>query len=187
MPTIKKTLYHGSDAEFTEFHLDDCGKNGTALGYGVYLTSDPALAWRYTDTKGQNNAYMYTVSATLENALSSTKLTLTAKILNKILDRLDASVQLLNEFNDVAYFGKDKVKKDAIALLMQNNNDIDLFNDIAHISGNPEEVCHAFYRIGRYTHTQSDTTFVVFDPTNVDIIKRTPIPKNTAYDPTMFV
>ncbi len=53
-----KTLYHGTDTEFTVFSYDFLGKNGTANGKGFYLADNINVAKSYSDGKNLIEAYV---------------------------------------------------------------------------------------------------------------------------------
>jgi len=53
-----KTVYHGTDADFTVFNYDYLGKNGTANGKGFYLADDKNVAKSYSNGKNIIEAYV---------------------------------------------------------------------------------------------------------------------------------
>lgn len=169
MTYTKQPLFHGSSQRFTQFSLDFIGKNGTALGYGIYLTTNKSLAKQYADAKDNHNGFLYTVSHHLQNELSSRYLTIAKSTIARIIDHLHDACKVLYDFNDVDYYGAEKVKQEAIQQLLSNNNDVDLFNDLANTTGQKDAVVKAFFDVGRYTHTEKDGVVVVFDPTHLRI------------------
>lgn len=152
--TNQITLYHGSMRLFDQFSLDYLGENGRAQGTGVYLTTDKHLALMYA-TKHQQTGYFYMVNAALENALSAEKRTITITMLKKILDvlhRTETEIDPLSNFGDIDWLGYPKVKNDAVQILHQNLNDLDLYNELVNVTGDADIVSQAFYDVGRFTH-----------------------------------
>lgn len=171
----KTTLYHGSTQQFTAFDLDHLGQNGTAQGAGIYTTPDQEVAAMYaqlTDEPG----YIYQVASDLKNPLSLERVTVSDQELSKIVDQLHKETDLLSNYGDVEYSGYSLVKDEALELLRENDNDVDLFNDLALTSGDPQITAEAFETAGDYTHIVShDQTrlnsdvYTILNPKNVEI------------------
>lgn len=66
------TLYHGSPNQFDAFELGKGHKNGTGMGYGIYLTDSKGRAEAYAGDAG----VVYTVSTPDQDLVSTEKLTL---------------------------------------------------------------------------------------------------------------
>lgn len=171
----KYQLFHGSMSKFDHFSLDYKGLNGTADGFGIYLTPNKDMASMYAE-QTKKLGYIYEVTADLEKPLSTDELTITDKELSKIIDILQESTNILNDFNDVDYYGEKVVKREAIAMLKENDNDVDLINEIANTTGDTEKTAEALYNVGHYTHIvanerllQEDTVVVVLQPERINI------------------
>lgn len=171
----KTTLYHGSTQQFTAFDLNHLGQNGTAQGAGIYTTPDQDVAAMYaqlTDEPG----YIYQVASDLKKPLSLERVTVSDQELSKIIDQLHEETDLLSNYGDVDYSGYSPVKAEALELLRENDNDVDLFNDLASASGDPQITAEAFEAAGDYTHIVShDQTrlnsdvYTILNPKNVEI------------------
>lgn len=173
----KYRLFHGSMSKFDKFSLEHKGLNGTDDGFGVYLTPNKEMASMYAE-QTQKVGYIYEVSAELERPLSLDEITVTDKELSKIIDLLQKSNDILNDFNDVDYYGEKVVKREAMAMLKDNENDVDLINEIANTIGDSERTAEAFYNVGHYTHIvanerllQQDTVVIVLQPEKIEIEK----------------
>lgn len=171
----KYRLFHGSMNKFDRFSLEYKGLNGTDDGFGIYLTPNKEMASMYAEQTNKVG-YIYEVSANLEKSLSTEELTVTDKELSKIIDVLQDSSDILNNFNDVDYYGKKVVKREAMAMLQDNENDVDLINEIANTIGDTEKTAEAFYSVGNYTHIvanerllQKDTVVIVLQPERISI------------------
>lgn len=165
-------LYHGSKAKFSEFSLDYLGANGTAQGFGVYLTPSKEVAEMYAGDEG----YLYSVSTDLERSLSLTERTITEDELSELIDKLHESEEILSNLQDVDYYGYDVVKNLFLEMLESNENDVDLVNDIANIAGDQSSVVDALYEVGRYTHIFAEeqtrlkeSVVIVLDPERIEI------------------
>lgn len=171
-------LYHGSDQKFNTFSLDNLGKNGKEQGAGVYLSPNRELAEMYSENKAHiDKGYLYTVQLQLDRALSLEKRTVSEKELSEIVDYLETnSTDFLSNYGDVDYSGYEDIKVEAIELLNDNENDIDLFNDLVNTSGDNTTVVNAFDDVGNYTHAVAqnqtrldDEVCIVFDPNRINI------------------
>ena len=165
-----KKLYHGSENTFNAFSLDYLGKNGTAQGSGVYLASNKETAAMYGDN-------LYTVTVKIENDLKLDSMTITRAKLKAIVKELHNSHDLLNDFNDVNYYGVNYVLNECLDLLLEDDeNDTDLYNGLVNIVGDTQAVTEVFYKHGKYTHVHAtdqtrlkDDVFIILDPRNVII------------------
>lgn len=170
-------LFHGSMNQFEEFSLDNVGKNGTAQGFGIYLTPNKEMAGMYA-SKREEQGYLYTVDVELNKSVSLDERTVTEEELSEIIDRLQESNDILNDFNDVDYYGEKVVKREVLATLNENENDVDLMNEIANTIGDDKKTAEVFYEVGGYTHAvagnqlrQQDHVVIIFDPERVKIEK----------------
>ena len=98
-------LFHGSMNKFDEFSLDHKGLNGTANGFGVYLTPNKEMATMYAEQGSNgNNGFVYEVNVELEKPISMNERTITDEELSKVIDKLQESNDILNDYNDVSYY-----------------------------------------------------------------------------------
>lgn len=159
-------LYHGSDNMFKKFSLKHLGKNGKAQGFGVYLASKEESAKMYGDI-------IYEVDVKLDKELSLNKITLKKMILTKILKELHKSNDILNDFNDVDYYGSNFVLNETINNLIDyNDNDVDIINELYNLSN---DVIYVLEKLG-YTHCiaseqlrTKDNVYIVFNVDNISI------------------
>lgn len=150
----KETFYHGSTHKFNQFDINHLGENGTAQGAGIYVTPDKEAASMYAQIN-DDPGYVYKVSANLKKPLSLDKVTISDQKLSKIIDQIHEKTDLLSNYGDVDYSGYSEVKEEAIELLRENNNDVDLYNDLASAAGDQQITAEAFEDIGDYTHVVS--------------------------------
>lgn len=173
-------LYHGSQHKFDKFNLENLGENGTAQGFGIYLTPNIDMAGMYAHTNTgleDKTGYLYRVNADLENELSLDDLTISRDKLSDIIDYLHRENDILYDYGDIDFIGIDSVKNNVIEMLIDNNeNDIDLMNDLANTINDHESIANAFFDVGKYTHAvaknqlrQNDDVFIVFDTRHLEI------------------
>ena len=168
-------LFHGGMNQFEQFTLDNLGANGTAQEFGIYLTPNKSMASMYAN-RSNEYGYLYTVDVDLKKPASLEERTITEEELSEIIDRLQVSHDILNDFNDVEYYGEKVVKREVLAILNENDNDVDLMNEISNNIGDKKLTAEVFYEVGGYTHTiaenqlrQQDNVIVVFDPERIKI------------------
>lgn len=162
-------LYHGSTQLFNTFDYDKIGENGTSKGFGFYFSSDKHGAEHYADK------YLYTVNADLKNTLSYEKRTIKKTKTRILLNRLHKQVNILNDFNDVSYYGEWKVMEYALNLLKDNQTDVDLFCELSTICGSIEIVARAFLELFNMNHwTTFDCAYnmtIVTIPEDIEILE----------------
>lgn len=160
-------LYHGSKNKFDKFSFDYKGLNGSSEGDGIYLTTSKKIAYEnYAGTDG----YLYTVKLNGGKELSSEKITLSKNDIKTIIEKLGA-YDVLNDYQDVDYYGIDYVMNYAINTLLSNDNDNDIITDLCSTCGD-EKVLNVISSLG-YTHTKTKakwgynadphTIYVVYD------------------------
>lgn len=171
-------LYHGSKFKFKKFNFKKLGTNGTGQGAGIYLTPKKEIAELYAD-----NGFLYSVTVNLQKELSLASKTLENKTLEKIIDELQKETDILNDINDVQFYGKNTVKKELTELLNYNDNDVDIYNELANICGNIEAVAAAYLNEG-YTHIKATEqtrlkgdVIVVLSPEIIKIDEKTEVKK----------
>lgn len=168
-------LFHESMNQFEQFNLDNLGANGTAQGFGIYLTPNKGMASMYAN-RSKEYGYLYTVDVDLKKPASLEERRVTEEELSEIIDRLQVSNDILNDYNDVEYYGEKVVKREVLAILNENDNDVDLMNEISNSIGDNKLTAEVFYEVGGYTHAiaenqlrQQDNVIVVFNPERIKI------------------
>ena len=188
--TEEVILYHGSMNKFSSFSFENLGAQGTGSDFGIYLTSDLEFAEKYANLS-DNVGYIYEVKVNLANALSDNKITISHEKISDIIDMLHTEVDLLNDIDDTALYGIDKVKQTYIELLSVIDNDLAILAELSNVTGNREVVSKAFEEIGGYTHIsranqgmeRKYNETIVLNPSNLEIIGcHTSISKETEHD-----
>ena len=138
-------LYHGSKNKFEKFSYDFVGNNaGSDEGYGFYFTDSKELAERYAD-----GGYVYTVNFKKEKSLNEKKISITITELRKVLQILHKSNDILNDFNDVEYCGYSRVMNEAVGMLRENKNDVDMVAELCNICRDKEAVLKTIAKVTR--------------------------------------
>ena len=150
-------LYHGSKNKFEKFSYDFVGSNaGNDEGYGFYFTDSKELAERYAD-----GGYVYTVNFKKEKSLNEKKISITITELRKVLQILHKSNDILNDFNDVEYYGYSRVMNEAVEMLRENKNDVDMVAELCNICGDKETVLKTIAKVtGRNCINSTDNKFI---------------------------
>lgn len=178
MENVTYVGFHGSVESFGTFSLKNLGKNGTSEGFGIYLTDNIDFANVYA-VRNNRFGFIYVVEVALEKALSFETKTITKPLLRKWLNHLDKTSDILSNFGEVAYSGRQNVMNEAIELLMTNDNDVDLVNELGTIVGDKEFIAEVVYQMGGFTHTVVSECYegdinvvVVLDPKRIKIKER---------------
>ena len=102
--------YHGTNASFDSFKIDDTPKNGDEHGAGIYFTKYPDVANTYA-ASNKEGANVIPVHLKLKKEL---KKPLTRVQIHKIISDSPHLEDSLYNFGDLKYYGKHKVLNDAI-------------------------------------------------------------------------
>ena len=141
---LKGRWYHGTENEFTEFNFSQGGKNGTADGFGIYLTNDPEVASSYGNRMIEGYVNVERPASALTTA------TLTKPELHRLIRRtvdIEAETLQYDGYDSLEDAKKDtwisnyvdtysaKNLEDAIAdvtdsILQFNGNDMDIVQEI---------------------------------------------------------
>lgn len=136
-------LYHGTTNVFDTFDYSRIGQNGTQYGIGFYFTKDINTARMYAENE---NGYVYTIDLDVKKPLSCDKISLSMAQVKRLLSAVHRENDILNDIEDVAYYGLEKVLNDATSLFIDNNNnDVDIICDIVHTCRAPEIVLPLLY------------------------------------------
>lgn len=141
-----QVLYSGSPNLFTEFDREFIGMNATMEGRGFYFTSNKKIAEGYAE-----NGYLYEVFVNVGKNISYEKKTLTKKQIRDIITNLeDKGIDVLSNWGDVSYEGRNKVLNEAVNAYFEYGNDVDIingmFNDIGQDYALYDELVEMGYR-----------------------------------------
>lgn len=159
--TGKTFLFHGSNNEFNPADIrlstrDDYYQkslNGYADGYGIYLTKDIKKAARY----GRYLYIYYLEKDFKENykKLSSKRQILTYEQLENLIETIyNYDNDFLYNYGDLDFEGYDVVLANAIELIRDNENDVDIICDLIN-SGAEEEIVMNWLINNGYVYSQS--------------------------------
>ena len=155
------TLYHGTNNEFDKFDMSYLGKNGRALGHGIYLTHDKKIAKMYGDK-------ILTCDVVLNKELSTTELTITKEQFESILLDVQRHTDILSNYGE---FVIPALKNAFDTTFKYANNDLDIYNELCNINGDYLEVMDAFQKLG-YTHAVNHKDlkeYIILNPNNITI------------------
>lgn len=122
-------VYHGTNSDFNKFEHRFMGQSGTSYGYGFYFTNNAEIAKGYGSTK----PYFLNIT----KPLSINENEITKAQLKTLLREIDHDGNgMLSDFDDVSYYGYEKVlDKAADKLLEYNENDVDIVSEIVNLNG----------------------------------------------------
>jgi len=170
-------LYHGSLNKFNKFSLEFKGLNGRSEGEGVYLTTSKTIAYGgYAGEEG----YTYTVRLHEGKELSNYEVTLSPDEVIQIIEYVGA-YDILNNYEDVDYYGMEYVKEIALDTIFRyNDDDNGIISDLYTVSGKDNRVLEAVANLG-YTHAtieaswgyeiEPHTIYVVYDLNALEILE----------------
>lgn len=190
-------LYHGSNEKFDKFEIRE-SKNGTALGFGVYLTDSSVRAKTY-------GKYMYQVQLTEDpenRAVSTDKITLSQNEVTKMIEEVaqkqideDGYPYILSDWEEPSSETEIDEGNHMIAQNMSENivstseSDIDIINDLGNQVGGRASASeclspilkkmHIHYAVKDFQLKNGDKTedtkeYIVFNPKDIKINSVTP-------------
>lgn len=136
-----KVYYHGSPSRFNEFISDKMGETGTGYGQGFYFSPEKWFAEGYV---GENGGTLYEVFLNLRKPISDTKKTLNKPSIKRFIDEIDKrmmkrnddGIGILDNWDDVSYYGRNKVLNEATeAVFEYNETDLEIVGDLINTSG----------------------------------------------------
>lgn len=139
-------VYHGSKELFTEFDYSRIGTNGTTEGQGFYFTDNIKVARAYSDKDG----FIYQCEFMGEKSLDSEKINLKRSEIKKILSALHSEMDILSNWDDVEYYGLNKVLNMAIENIMLCNSDVEIYGSLCNITDDIELISKTFNKILGY-------------------------------------
>lgn len=176
-----QVLYSGSPNLFTKFDRKFIGTNATMEGRGFYFTSNKKIAEGYAE-----NGYLYEVFVNVGKNISYDKKTLTKTQIKTLINNLeDKGIDILSNWGDVSYDGKNKVLNEALNAYYDNDNDVDIingmFNDIGQDYTLYDELIKMGYRgteIKSANWGEGQKIVVSFSPNDIKLADGT----NTTFD-----
>lgn len=142
-------LYHGTTAQFEEFSMDFMGEHATSEGLGLYFSDSKDVARGFA----YDNGRIFTIEFEGKKAISSESITLSKDEIERLLLELQETRQILNDYNDVDYYGLEAVLYETIEnLLDSNKNDADIICELANVCGSKKEVLRVLHEILGYDH-----------------------------------
>ena len=139
-------VYHGSKELFTEFDYSRIGTNGTTEGQGFYFSDNEKVAKSYSDKDG----YIYEVEFMGKKSLNSDRIAMKRSEIKKILLALHSENDILSNWDDVEYYGLNKVLNMAIENIMLCNSDVEIYGSLCNMSGGIEDVAKIFNKVLGY-------------------------------------
>lgn len=161
-------MYHGSPEKFTIFDNEFMGLHGSSKGYGFYFSPDKNMAQWYGD--------LMQVYLDIKNPLSQDKLRITRSQMKKLILDVEKNIAekwgsedgtLLDNFGDTRRYGRDRVLEDAIDMLMENENDVDVFGELKHIGGDYDSVAKSFRKILGKDWIITPKEYIVFESNQI--------------------
>ena len=161
-------MYHGSPEKFTIFDSDFMSQHGSSKGYGFYFSPDKKMAEGYGD--------VMTVYLDIKNPLSKDKLSISRKEMKNLILDVEKNIAekwgsedgtLLDNFGDTRRYGRDRVLEDAIDMLMENENDVDVFWELKNIGGDYDSVAKSFRKILKKDGIITPKEYIVFESNQI--------------------
>ncbi|MFC2494996.1 MAG: hypothetical protein ACFNWZ_02215 [Candidatus Absconditicoccaceae bacterium] len=161
-------MYHGSPEKFTIFDSDFMSQHGSSKGYGFYFSPDKKMAEGYGD--------VMTVYLDIKNPLSKDKLSISRKEMKNLILDVEKNIAekwgsedgtLLDNFGDTRRYGRDRVLEDAIDMLMENENDVDVFGELKNIGGDYDSVAKSFRKILGKDGIITPKEYIVFESNQI--------------------
>ena len=163
---MNATYYHGSKNLFNRFNFDNMRTNGTAMGVGLYFTTDKKEAQGYGD-------HLYSVSLNLIKPMNTDTVTVTRPQLVEIIKlmELDEVTEIVSNFGDESREPKSQIIERASGELIENNsNDVELLAELYNLTGGEGKTLDIFSAVTGMTHVDRDGVVVVVDLSAVEIV-----------------
>lgn len=146
-------VYHGTDAEFSEFKTKFIGQLGTQHGQGFYFTSNKKFAENF----GKNIKSFF---LNIRKPLSTNELTLSYNDCIKLMDAIDKKqceadpefgYGILSDYGDIDIDGRENVLKSAVDLeYSSSDNDVEIVGSLINTSGDYNIVVNTLYELFGY-------------------------------------
>ena len=170
-------VYHGTDADFTEFKFDKIGSNATSLGYGFYLASSNDVASGYSKTGNIMSLFLKSKKQLDINEKPLTEKELT-NLINKVIEKEiqtyeieDYKDSFISNYVDTYSLKKDKSIKEAARMILESNERaVDQISEISNAVGDKKIVNESVIQLLGYdTIIQKDfqedgVAFVALSP-----------------------
>lgn len=149
-------LYHGTTAKFDNFSMDFMGEHATSEGLGLYFSDSKDVARGYA----YDNGIIFTIEFNGKKPISSERVTFSRKEVERLLLELQESSQILNDYNDVSYYGLERVLNETIENIMSDNeNDVDIICELANICGSKKEVLRILHDVLGYDYCKTKASW----------------------------
>ncbi len=173
-------VYHGTNAEFTEFDFGRIGQQGRAEGAGFYFTTNRDVASGY----GPPMEVYLAVQKPLAYAAKGFKPAVLQKLVKRVAER-EAEAEgteigdgFLSNFGDVYSDGLTSVTKEAARLIAADETALDQLSGVVGSGVNPEHVNRAAIEVTGFDGVVADgfsnaggdvdnRIFVAFTPTQI--------------------
>ncbi|PDP81803.1 hypothetical protein CLI72_06105 [Porphyromonas gingivalis] len=173
-------VYHGTDANFTEFKFDKIGAHSTSIGHGFYLASSEDVARGYTSTEKVMPLFLCSKKQLDVNKSSLTKKELTS-LINKIIEKEkqesgieDYKDSFLSNYADTYSLEKNSAIKEAVGMILESNSTaVDQISELCNAVGDKRIVNEAVVQVLGYDAIiqkdfQGDgTAFVALTPNQI--------------------
>lgn len=171
-------LYHGTNANFDKFSLDFIGTGAkcNSEGVGIYFSDSKDLARTYAF----NNGRVFTIKWNGNKAISSKEVTLSREEVRKFLVELHKRTNVLENFNDISYYGYEAVLEETVDILLDNDNDIDIVGELSNTCGSDVDTLDVLYNILGYDHAVVEATwgydlgqkniYIAFTPDIIEVL-----------------
>ncbi len=173
-------VYHGTDADFTEFKFDKIGTHSTSIGYGFYLASSENVARGYTSTEKVMPLFLCSRKQLDVNKSSLTKKELTS-LINKIIEKEiqesgieDYKDSFLSNYADTYSLEKKRAISEAVGMIHESSaTAVDQISELCNAVGDKRIVNEAVVQVLGYDAIiqkdfQGDgTAFVALTPNQI--------------------
>ena len=178
-----QVVYHGTNAEFTEFLLGKTRTDGSsfsAIGSGFYFASDRIVAGGYANSQEENQegGFILPVYLSIENPLivDSTSLRtefknleLTEEQVREIITSAPNYVERLNDYEDVGFVGEEAALNKVVDLYAGTSNFMEL--EVQFYDGREQEFLEVFSEATGFDGVRQDfegnSIYVAFFPNQV--------------------
>ena len=139
--------YHGTDDDFNIFDFRQGGKNGTAEGFGIYLSDSQEVTQHYGDRQIKGYVNMERPASAFEQTLTQSELIklITATVdyeAQKMADEYDGDIEaakkdtwISNYVNTSQTTLNNAIRETAKAVVKWNGNDMDIVQEIMNGMG----------------------------------------------------
>ena len=150
-------VYHGTDADFTEFKFDKIGTHSTSIGYGFYLASSENVARGYTSTEKVMPLFLCSKKQLDVNKSPLSKKELTS-LINKIIEKEiqeseieDYRDSFLSNYADTYSLKKNSAIGETVGMILASNSTaVDQISELCNAVGDKRIVNEAVVQVLGY-------------------------------------